>query len=207
MSALERDAPIATSIAALRAEAAGCMRCPLYRNATRTVFGEGAEHARLMFVGEQPGDQEDRAGHPFVGPAGKIFDRALAEAGIDRRRTYVTSAVKHFKNEPRGKKRLHRRPNAYEISRCKWWLEGELAIVRPKLVIALGATAASALAGRAVAIGRERNTPVTFAGGEAGFITTHPSAILRMRGDDERHAAMALLVRDLKNAKAAATGK
>jgi DNA polymerase len=207
MSALEREAPTATSIAALRAEAANCTRCPLYRNATQTVFGEGAERARMMFVGEQPGDQEDRAGHPFVGPAGKIFDRALAEAGIDRRRTYVTNAVKHFKNEPRGKRRLHRRPNASEISRCKWWLDGELAIVKPKLVVALGATAASALAGRVVAIGRERNTPVTFAGGAAGFITTHPSAILRMRGDDERHAAMALLVRDLKSAKAAANGK
>jgi DNA polymerase len=206
VGALERP-PAATTIAALRAEAATCTRCPLYRNATQTVFGEGAAHADIMFVGEQPGDQEDIAGRPFVGPAGKVFDRALAEAGIDRHRTYVTNAVKHFKNEPRGKRRLHRRPNAYEISRCKWWLDAELALVKPKLVVALGATAATALTGRAVAIGRERNVPITLPDGHAALITTHPSAILRMRDDAERHAAMAMLVRDLKHAQATISGR
>ncbi len=154
-----------------------------------------------MLVGEQPGDQEDIAGRPFVGPAGKILDHAMADAGIDRKKVYVTNAVKHFKNEPRGKKRLHRRPNSYEISRCKWWLDAELRIVNPKLVVALGATAASSLAGRAVAIGRERDKTVTFAGGRAGFITMHPSAILRMRGEQERREGIAMLVRDLKHAQ------
>lgn len=192
--------PSATSIAQLRKEAASCQRCPLYKIATQTVFGEGPETAAMMLVGEQPGDQEDLAGRPFVGPAGKLLDRALDAAGIEREEVYVTNAVKHFKNEPRGKKRLHRRPNTYEISRCKWWLDGELAIVNPKLVVALGATAATALAGRAVTIGRERDKPTTFADGHAGYITTHPSAILRMRGTDEREEAMALLVRDLKHA-------
>jgi DNA polymerase len=194
-------APDAASIAELAKEAAACRRCPLYKNATQTVFGEGPERAKMVLVGEQPGDQEDIAGRPFVGPAGKLLDRALAEAGIDRGKVYVTNAVKHFKNEPRGKKRLHRRPNTYEISRCKWWLDAELTIINPKLVVALGATAAGALAGKAVAIGRERDKPVTFADGHAGFITTHPSALLRMRGEEERHAAMAMLVRDLKDAK------
>jgi DNA polymerase len=194
--------PTATSIAELRKEAAACQRCPLYKIATQTVFGEGPEHAKMMLVGEQSGDQEDIAGRPFVGPAGKLLDRALESAGIKPSTVYVTNAVKHFKNEPRGKKRLHRRPNTYEISRCRWWLDGELAVVNPKLVVALGATAATALAGRAVAIGRERDKPTTFADGRAGYITTHPSAILRTRDSDEREEAMALLVRDLKHARA-----
>ncbi len=195
--------PDATSIAELRAEAEGCRRCPLYKIATQTVFGEGPESAAMMLVGEQPGDQEDIAGRPFVGPAGKILDRALAEAGIDRKKVYVTNAVKHFKNEPRGKKRLHRRPNSYEISRCKWWLDGELAIVNPKLVVALGATAASSLAGRAVAIGTRAR--------HAGDLRRRPRPAFITTQSNRRSCACAarmsatrrwrLLVHDLKDAK------
>jgi len=200
MAELDLEPRELTTLAALREEARTCRRCPLYQNATQTVFGEGPEHAPMMLVGEQPGDQEDLQGHPFVGPAGKVLDRALAEAGIDRKHIYLTNAVKHFKNEPRGKRRLHKRPNAYEVSRCKWWLDGELELVNPKLVVALGATAALALTGRAVSIGRERDKPVTFADGRAGIISTHPSAILRMRGDTEREAGLKSLVRDLSHA-------
>src|SRR5690606_38925978 len=138
--------PPAIPLAALRAAAAGCERCPLYLNATQTVFGGGPRNAALMLVGEQPGDQEDRAGRPFVGPAGQVLDKALAEAGIERKAAYLTNAVKHFKNEPRGKRRLHKRPNAGEVKACRWWLARELATVRPQIVVALGATAAQALA-------------------------------------------------------------
>lgn len=189
-----------TSLAALRREAATCQRCPLYQFATQTVFGEGASDAKLVLVGEQPGDQEDLAGHPFVGPAGKVLDQALAEAGIKRASIYLTNAVKHFKHEPRGKRRLHKRPNAYEISRCKWWLDGELALIRPKLVVTLGVTAAVALAGRPIVIARERGRPFALADGQRAFVTIHPSAILRMREDAERTAAMKALIADLKSA-------
>jgi DNA polymerase len=192
----------ARSLKALAAEAAGCQRCPLYQWAIQTVFGEGPEHAAMVLVGEQPGDQEDLAGRPFVGPAGKLLDRALVEAGVDRSEVYVTNAVKHFKFEQRGKRRLHKRPNQYEISRCRWWLDLELALVRPKLVVALGATAASALVGRPVSIGAERDTPVTFAGGQRGLITIHPSAILRMHGESDRAAATEQLAHDLAHARA-----
>ncbi|MEJ0097150.1 MAG: UdgX family uracil-DNA binding protein [Bauldia sp.] len=199
---LEARSAAATSLATLAKEAEACRRCPLYKAATQVVFGEGPATAAMVLVGEQPGDQEDLAGHPFVGPAGKLLDRALADAGIERSAVYVTNAVKHFKHEQRGKRRMHKRPNQYEISRCRWWLDLELKLVNPKLVVALGATAAGALAGRAVSIAREREKPLPIAGGRRGFVTMHPSAILRMRDERERNAAMELLVRDLRDARA-----
>ena len=181
-------------------QAADCTRCPLYRNATQTVFGEGPARASLMLVGEQPGDQEDLAGHPFVGPAGKILDRAMAEAGLDRGKVWLTNAVKHFKNEPRGKKRLHKRPNRYEVEVCRVWLRQEISLVRPHLILALGVTAAVALAGRPVVLSRERGKVIEFADGQRGLVTTHPSSILRMPDQKARHAAFAALVKDLKAA-------
>jgi uracil-DNA glycosylase family protein len=181
-------------------QAADCTRCPLYRNATQTVFGEGPARASLMLVGEQPGDQEDLAGHPFVGPAGKILDRAMAEAGLDRRKVWLTNAVKHFKNEPRGKKRLHKRPNRYEVEVCRVWLRQEISLVKPQLILALGVTAAVALAGRSVVLSRERGKVIEFADGQRGLVTTHPSSILRMPDQKARHAAFAALVKDLKAA-------
>ena len=181
-------------------EAASCTLCPLYRNATQTVFGEGAARAPIMLVGEQPGDQEDLAGHPFVGPAGKVLDRAMAEAGLDRKKVYLTNAVKHFKNEPRGKKRLHKRPNRYEVEVCRVWLRQEISLVKPQLILALGVTAAVALAGRPVVLSRERGRVIDLADGQRGMVTTHPSSILRMPDQKARHAAFAALVKDLKAA-------
>ena len=143
------------------------------------MFGEGPVGARLMLVGEQPGDQEDLAGKPFVGPAGKMLDKALAEAGVDRTEVYVTNVVKHFKNEPRGKRRLHKKPNRSEVEVCKVWLDQEIALVRPQLVLAMGVTAASALAGKAVTLSKERGKEIAFADGQRGMVTIHPSAILR----------------------------
>lgn len=167
------------TFAQLRLAAASCERCPLYENATQTVFGEGPMHAPVMFVGEQPGDQEDLQGQPFIGPAGKIFDRALAEAGIDRKRVYVTNAVKHFKFEPRGKRRLHKKPNAYEIERCRWWLDGEIDLIEPQLAVALGATAARGLFSRPITIARVRGAFMKLRDRVEGFVTVHPSSLLR----------------------------
>jgi DNA polymerase len=186
-----------STLATLAAEARHCERCPLYQAATQTVFGEGPARARIVFVGEQPGDQEDKAGRPFIGPAGQLFDRALAEAGIDRDRVYVTNAVKHFKFQLRGKRRLHKSPDTYEIDRCKWWLDRELASIRPKLVVALGATAARALMGRPMKIGQSRGRILEFPDGIAGLITTHPSALLRMRDPDSRQRAYRDFLGDL----------
>src|SRR5215510_4429136 len=180
--------------------AASCTLCPLYRNATQTVFGEGAARATLMLVGEQPGDQEDLAGHPFVGPAGKILDRAMTEAGVDRKKVWLTNAVKHFKNEPRGKKRLHKRPNRYEVEVCRVWLGQEISLVKPQLILALGVTAAVALAGRPVVLSRERGKVIAFSEGQRGMVTIHPSSILRMPDEKARLAAFAALVKDLKAA-------
>jgi uracil-DNA glycosylase len=181
--------------------AASCTRCPLYRNATQTVFGEGPANAALMMVGEQPGDQEDLAGRPFVGPAGKLLDRALAAAGIDRKKVYLTNAVKHFKNEPRGKKRLHKRPNRYETEVCRVWFEKEVSVVRPRLILALGVTAAQSLTGRrTIVLSRERGRVLELPDGVRAMVTTHPSAILRMPGDAARRTAFAALVRDLRAA-------
>ena len=190
----------ATLLKTVAKEASACTLCPLYRNATQTVFGEGAARARVMLVGEQPGDQEDLAGHPFVGPAGKVLDRAMAEAGLDRKKVYLTNAVKHFKNEPRGKKRLHKRPNRYEVEVCRVWLRQEISLVRPQLILALGVTAAVALAGRPVVLSRERGRVIELADGQRGMVTTHPSSILRMPDQKARHAAFAALVKDLKAA-------
>jgi uracil-DNA glycosylase family protein len=190
----------ATLLKTVAREAASCTLCPLYRNATQTVFGEGAARAPIMLVGEQPGDQEDLAGHPFVGPAGKVLDRAMAEAGLDRKKVYLTNAVKHFKNEPRGKKRLHKRPNRYEVEVCRVWLRQEISLVKPQLILALGVTAAVALAGRPVVLSRERGRVIELADGQRGMVTTHPSSILRMPDQKARHAAFAALVKDLKAA-------
>jgi DNA polymerase len=190
--------PSAAKLGKVAKEAKACTRCPLYRNATQTVFGEGPVGAALMLVGEQPGDQEDIAGHPFVGPAGKMLDRALVDAGIDRRQVYVTNAVKHFKNEPRGKKRLHKKPNRYEVEVCKVWLAQEVSLVKPGLVVAMGVTAAAALAGRPMTLARERGKEIAFGEGRRGMVTVHPSSILRVPDKAGRHKAYAGLVRDLK---------
>ena len=185
-------------------EAAACTRCPLYRQATQTVFGEGPVGAAIMMVGEQPGDQEDRAGRPFVGSAGKVLDRALAAAGIDREKVYLTNAVKHFKNEPRGKKRLHKRPNRYETEVCKVWIDKEISLVRPQLILALGVTAAQSLTGRrTIVLSRERGRVLELPDGRRGMVTTHPSAILRMPDEAARRAGFSALVKDLKMAKRA----
>lgn len=188
---------MATRLQAVARQAASCTRCPLYRNATRTVFGEGPASAALMLVGEQPGDREDLAGRPFVGPAGQVLDRALAAAGVAREAVYLTNAVKHFKNEPRGKKRLHRRPDRGEVEVCKVWLRQEIALVKPRLVVALGVTAAMALSGKAVVLARTRGRLVAFPDGQRGLITIHPSAILRMPDAAARRSGFAGLVKDL----------
>jgi DNA polymerase len=159
------------SLAALARLAGACTRCPLHEPATRTVFGEGPEDAPVVLVGEQPGDEEDLAGRPFVGPAGRQLDQALAAAGIEQGRVYLTNAVKHFKFSLRGKRRIHQKPGGYEIEHCRWWLEQELALVRPRLTVALGATAASALLGRPAAVMRERGRPLSFQDGLAVLIT------------------------------------
>jgi len=186
------------TLASLSRAAKDCRRCPLYRNATQTVFGEGPTHAPVMLVGEQPGDQEDLQGHPFVGPAGKMLDRALADAGIDRSRVYVTNAVKHFKFEPRGKKRLHKKPNAGEIEACKWWLDQELEIVKPALTVALGASAARALAGRPIAIGTARGRLMDLRDGLPGLVTIHPSFLLRMPDPGAKAQEYRRFVQDLR---------
>ncbi len=197
-----------TDLSHMRKEAAACRRCSLWRNATQTVFGEGPVPARMMLVGEQPGDKEDLAGHPFVGPAGVILDEALAAAGIDRAKVYVTNAVKHFKNEPRGKRRLHKKPNAGEIEACRWWLDQELKLVRPRLTIALGATAAQALMRRPVTIGRLRGKAIETESG-ALWITVHPSFLLRLPDETSRRHEFMRFVKDLEGARAwvAARGK
>jgi uracil-DNA glycosylase len=179
-----------------------CTRCPLYRDATQAVPGAGPSHADLMLVGEQPGDKEDLAGKPFVGPAGRILDQALQDAGIAREQTFITGAVKHFKHEMRGKRRLHKRPNNYEIERCKIWLDFERDLVRPSTIVALGVTAARSLTGRTVTISKVRGKPLALADGTRLVVTVHPAALLRLKDDDERHAAYRSLVADLKAAAA-----
>jgi DNA polymerase len=186
------------SLTAARKAADDCRRCPLYKNATQTVFGEGPAHARVVFVGEQPGDQEDLQGRPFVGPAGAMFDRALAEAGIDRKLVYVTNAVKHFKFEPRGKRRLHKKPNNAEIEACHFWLENELRLLKPQLAVALGASAARALTGRDVTISRTRGKLMQLRDGVEGFITVHPSFLLRLPDAASKEREFAHFVADLK---------
>ncbi|MEA3035350.1 MAG: uracil-DNA glycosylase [Sphingomonadales bacterium] len=184
---------------AVREEARGCTRCHLYKHATQTVFGEGPVAAPLMFVGEQPGDQEDLAGRPFVGPAGQLFDRALGDAGIDRGQAYVTNAVKHFKFERRGKRRIHSKPDAGEIEACRWWIEQERAILRPTLTVALGATAARSLFGKAVTITATRGRAHALPEGGEAWVTVHPSFLLRVQ--DDKEAEYARFVADLVRVK------
>jgi DNA polymerase len=187
---------LSTAWEAVREEAMGCTRCHLYKCATQTVFGEGPLDAKILFVGEQPGDQEDLAGRPFVGPAGQLFGRALGDAGVDRKAAYVTNAVKHFKFEARGKRRIHSKPDAGEIEACRWWIEQERLLIRPPLTVALGATAARSVFGKAVTItamrGRAHDLPE---GGEA-WVTVHPSFLLRVR--DDKEAEYAKFVQDLR---------
>jgi DNA polymerase len=184
----------------LRETAAGCTACPLYRNATQTVFGEGPQRAPIMFVGEQPGDAEDLAGRPFVGPAGKLLDRCIAEAGIARDETYVTNAVKHFKWVPRGARRIHSKPSTMEIAACFPWLEAELAAVRPKVVVALGATAAQALFGKAFRVTRDRGRPLPPRWAPHALATLHPSALLRAPDEETRHREISRFIEDLRKA-------
>ena len=186
---------------ALREEARGCTRCPLYKDATQTVFGEGPVDHPLMFVGEQPGDQEDLAGRPFVGPAGQMFDDALAKAGIDRSRAYVTNAVKHFKYEQRGKRRIHSKPNASEIQACRWWYEQERELIRPAITVALGVTAARQMLGRVVTITGARGTPHSLPDGGEGWVTVHPSYLLRLPDRDAAEREFARFVEDLKRVR------
>jgi len=193
-----RYIPANPTIPRMRNAAKACRGCDLWKHATQTVFGEGPSKTRVLFVGEQPGDQEDLQGHPFVGPAGRILDRALSEAGISRDDIYVTNAVKHFKSEPRGKRRIHKKPNAGEVEACKPWLEAEIRAVRPDVVVCLGATAAQSLLGRDFRVMTSRGQFVPFALGRLAVATVHPSSILRMRDDESRHAAMRDFVNDLK---------
>jgi DNA polymerase len=189
---------ISASLKSLRDEAAECTRCHLYKCATQMVFGEGPLEAAILFVGEQPGDQEDLAGRPFVGPAGQLFDAALEEAGIDRKRTYVTNAVKHFKFVARGKRRIHSKPDAGEIKACRWWLEQELELIRPPLTVALGATAARSLFGRVVTITPLRGAPHRLADGSECWVTVHPSSLLRAPDEEARREGRKMFVADLK---------
>lgn len=195
---IEPRSNLRTAWEALFEEARGCTRCHLYRCATQTVFGEGPLDAKIMFVGEQPGDQEDLAGRPFVGPAGQLFDELLEKAGVDRAQTYVTNAVKHFKFVQRGKRRIHSKPDAGEIRACNWWLGNERELIRPPLTVALGATAARALVGKAVTIARVRGQPLTLADGGECWVTVHPSALLRIPEQERRRAERARFVDDMK---------
>jgi len=195
------DGDEATTIGALREAAKSCRRCPLWRDATQTVFGEGPENASVVFVGEQPGDQEDLAGMPFVGPAGKVFDAILQEAEVDRGEVYVTNAVKHFKFEPRGKRRIHSKPNAGEVQACRWWVDHELKLLKPKLAVALGATAALSLLGKAIPVTKMRGEVVTRVDGLRVFITIHPSFILRIPDPADAKAERARFLNDLKAVK------
>lgn len=191
----------ANSLSELREQAMSCRRCPLWRDATQTVFGEGQETASIVFVGEQPGDQEDIAGQPFVGPAGKVFDDALAQAEIDRTETYVTNAVKHFKFEPRGKRRIHQKPNTSEVSTCRWWLDHELALIKPRLAVAMGATAALALLGKAIPVTKMRGNVVEREDGLRVFLTIHPSFILRIPDAAEQQAERSRFLEDMRQVK------
>jgi len=205
MAQAARDAPydggfVAGALEEIWTAVQGCRRCDLWRGATQGVAGVGPARAKLMFVGEQPGDMEDLKGRPFIGPAGQLLDRALVEAGVDRSEVYVTNAVKHFKYEPRGKRRLHKTPDAGEVRACRWWLDQERRLVQPRLIVALGATAASAVFGRTVAITRERGRVMPAGDGGEGFATFHPSYLLRLPDEAAKAAAYATFVADLRAA-------
>ncbi len=188
----------------LAEEARGCTRCDLYKNATQTVFGEGPADARLMLVGEQPGDQEDLTGRPFVGPAGKVLDAALEAADIERSSVYITNAVKHFKNEPRGKRRIHKKPDTSEIDICRFWLDNEIEVVRPRIVVALGATAARGIMRKSLTIKANRGRIIALPSGLKGLITVHPSYLLRIEEERDKRREFDLLVKDLRIAHDAA---
>ena len=195
--------PPRPSLPSVRQVASGCKACDLYKRGTQTVFGEGPRRAEIMMVGEQPGDAEDIAGHPFVGPAGKLLDRALAEAGIDRSLVYLTNVVKHFKWEPRGKRRIHAKPNAAEIGACRPWLDTEIMLVRPRVLVCLGATAAQALLGRAFRVSQQRGAFVESSLAPLVMATVHPSSILRAGDDESRRDQMAQFVGDLQTIRRA----
>ena len=178
--------------------AATCKACELWKTGTQTVFGEGSQHARVMFIGEQPGDKEDLAGKPFVGPAGGILDKALEAAGIDRREVYVTNAVKHFKWEPRGKRRIHKKPNQLEILACRPWLEAEIAVTKPEVIVCLGATAAQSLLGKAFKVTQSRGQLLPHQLAPHIMATVHPSSILRAPDDQKRHEELAHFIDDLR---------
>jgi DNA polymerase len=189
------------SLSALRRAEENCTRCPLYKNATQIVPGEGPTRARIMLVGEQPGDQEDKQGKPFVGPAGGVLVKALQDAEIDRKMVFVTNAVKHFKFEPRGKRRLHKRPNTYEIDRCHWWFDYERKIIRPDVIVALGATAIRSVSGRPTTINKIRGRVMSLADGGHMLATIHPSYILRIEDDADKRRQYRQFVADLKVCK------
>lgn len=192
--------PPGRSLPRLREAAAGCTGCDLYRQATQTVFGEGPEDATIIFVGEQPGDQEDRAGHPFVGPAGRLLEQAMREAGVPRETVYITNAVKHFKWEPQGKRRKHKRPSAAEVAACRPWLEAELQVIQPKILVCLGATAAQSVLGRIIKLGelRGRLHRGVLPGAETVLVTVHPSSILRRPEPELREQEYRRFVADLR---------
>lgn len=190
--------PIGRTVEELREEAKGCRGCDLWRHATQTVFGAGAARPKIMFVGEQPGNQEDQEGKPFVGPAGKLLDSALEEAGIDRSKTYVTNAVKHFKWEPRGKRRIHKKPNLTQIKACRPWLDAEIAALKPQVIVCLGATAAQALLGRAFRVTQQRGELMKSTLAPFVMATVHPSSILRAPDEETRRTEMQRFIEDLK---------
>jgi uracil-DNA glycosylase family protein len=190
--------PQRPTLAKLRAAAAACKACDLWKRGTQTVFGEGSEHAKVMFVGEQPGDREDLAGRPFVGPAGGLLDRALLEAGIDRNTVYVTNIVKHFKWEPRGKRRIHKKPNALQIAACRPWFEAEVAVTRPEVIVCLGATAAQAILGKNFKVSQMRGELVPSELAPYVMATVHPASALRAPEDESRRAEIQRFVEDIK---------
>src|SRR6266513_2642592 len=202
-----RPAPVpeTNSLAKVAAAAKECTACPLYKKATQTVFGEGPKQATMLMIGEQPGDYEDVAGKPFVGPAGKILDRALEEAGIDRGEVYVTNTVKHFKWEPRGKRRIHKKPNSREIAACRPWLEAELRLVKPTLLVCLGATAAQAIFGPSFRVTRERGKVLSSKFAPKVLATVHPSSLLRQPDEESRQREYKRFVLDLRAAVRAAS--
>ena len=190
--------PERLSLSSLREAAAGCRACPLWKTGTQTVFGEGLKKAEIVFVGEQPGDREDRVGRPFVGPAGRVLDDALAEVGIDRRLAYVTNAVKHFKWEARGKRRIHQKPNAEELAACRPWLDAELSVLHPRVLVVLGAAAAQALLGRNFRVTKHRGVPLESELAPNVLVTVHPSSILRAPDEAARRDAYKAFVADLR---------
>jgi uracil-DNA glycosylase len=206
MSSAAEFLPPSRSLKALEEAVQGCRGCELYKDATQAVFGEGRKSAELMLVGEQPGDKEDLEGEPFVGPAGRLLDRALEEAGIDRSAAYVTNAVKHFKWKPRGKRRLHQAPRAGEIEACKPWLQAEIEAIKPRALLAMGATATRSLFGSKFKVLKDRGRQIDSPLAPVASVTIHPSAILRVRERDEREAEFAAFVADLEAVASALQG-